>query len=184
MRKQGYRRKTRSKLILRLNGRWRDSSLSSQNLAVLLPEAPKMLRVKDWWLGSRMDNRAEKWPKLNKWRYVCSKNDLMEVIMVPVEEAAPVLPLNSNSKNHHSSSSSTFQQRILKLAAPTNLSLLNPFKWRMCNKDSQVYHQDKQLPNHRWPPESPTISLCHQEDPKVVPAVRYADHPSSLQQHL
>ena len=101
----------------------------------------------------------------------------MEVIMVLVVEVVPVLLLHNNNKNHRNSS--TFQLRIWKQrGAPTNLRLSNPFKWRMCNRDKQVHHQDKQLISHRWPTESPTTSLCHLEDPRA--AVRDADHPSNL----
>ena len=101
----------------------------------------------------------------------------MEVIMVLVVEVVPVLLLLNNNKNHLKSS--TFQLRIWKQrGAPTNLRLSNPFKWRMCSRDKQVHHQDKQLISHRWPTESPTTSLCHLEDPRA--AVRDADHPSNL----
>ena len=103
----------------------------------------------------------------------------MEVIMASaVEVVKVVLPLLNNSKNQHNNNTS--QPRILKAPTP---SLSNPFKWRMFNKDSQVFHRDKQLLNHLWRPENPTISLCHQEDPKVVPVVLFVDLPSNLQQH-
>ena len=103
----------------------------------------------------------------------------MEVIMASVVEVVKVvLPLLNNSKNLHNNNTS--QLRILKAPTP---SLSNPFKWRMCNKDSQVFHRDKLVLNHLWRSENPTISLCHQEDPRVVPVVPFADHPSNLQQH-
>ena len=103
----------------------------------------------------------------------------MEVIMASaVEVVKVVLPLLNNSKNQHNSNTS--QLRILKAPTP---SLLNPFKWRMFNKDSQVFHRDKLLLSHPWRPENPTISLCLQEDPRVVLVVQFADHPSNLQQH-
>ena len=105
----------------------------------------------------------------------------MEVIMASVVEVVKVvLPLLNNSKNQHSSNTS--QLRILK--PPTNLSLSNPFKWRMFNKDSQVSHRDKQVLNHQWRPENPTISLCHQEDLRVAQVVPFADHLNNPRQHL
>ena len=98
-----------------------------------------------------------------------------------MEEVVPVLLLRNNSKNQRSSNTS--QLRIFKQAVPMNLNLLNKFKWRMFNKGNQAYHRDKQLLSHQWQPESLKISLCHHEDPRVVPAVQYADHLSNLQQH-
>ena len=104
----------------------------------------------------------------------------MVVIMASVVELVKVvLPLLNNSKNQHSSNTS--QLRILK--PPNNLSLSNPFKWRMFNKDSQVSHRDRQLLSHRWPPENPTTNLCHQEDLRVAQVVPFADHPNNPQQH-
>ena len=93
----------------------------------------------------------------------------------------PVLLLRNNSKNQ--GSSNTSQLRIFEQAVSMIHNLSNLFKWRMCNKNNQAYHRDKQLLSHRWQPESLIISLCHHEDPRVVPVVRYADHLSNLQQH-
>ena len=97
------------------------------------------------------------------------------------EVVVPVLLLRNNSKSQRSSNTS--QLLIFEQAVSMIHNLSNKFKWRMCNKDNQAYHRDKQLLSHQWQPESLTISLCHHEDLRVVPAVQYADHPSNLQQH-